>query len=217
MSDFQEGNYDNCTLLEAVFGDSDYGPQWYLTFQVGDAKRTVYLGTGTDRVGNDGKTDEQKTAETLHRIGWNKDFDNPKFEQQVFELYMKVNNAGKERWYISNGNFKPKPTAEGQRQKFLSAYRATVGSSPVPSATKPNAAAPARPSQAPSRPATKPDDAAITNTDEAWAAVIKGNDKITSDKFYETIEKYEKKNRKKEAAFSPEDWSAIVLDLITPF
>lgn len=219
MSDFQEGNYDNCTLKEATFGEGDFGPQWVLTFDVSGVNRTVYLSCGTDQPDKNGKTGLEKTVATLAKMGWNQDFDNPQFTEPVQNLYMKVNANGKDRWYISDGAYKVAPASQDQRQNFKTAFRAANGA-PKPAATRPTPAptkAPARPGAAPARPGSSTHASTGTvplitakDLDEAWAAIQKTKPSVTSESFYGAIETYSAEQKIAEAAFTPTHWSAIV-------
>ena len=216
--DYTEGNYDNCPIKEMTFGEGDFGPQWVITFDVQGANKIVYLGTGTDRVDQNGKTDQEKTVATLAAMGWNRDFDNPKCEVETCNLRMKINANGKERWYISDGKFNVKPASVDQRQNFMTAFRATVGA-PKPAGARPAAAtatAPARPTAAPARPTTAPakpapkGGAIAKNADEAWSAVIKVLPKADSVTFWNIVAQIGEENSIAEADFTPALWQKVV-------
>ena len=215
--DYAEGNYDNCPIREATFGEGDFGPQWVFVFDVSGTNRNVYLSCGTDRTDKNGKTDLEKTVATLATMGWNQDFDDPKFDAAVCDLYMKINASGKERWYISTGSYKVAPASQDQRQNFKTAFRAAngapkpAGARPAPATTtappKP-AAAPARPT-APAKPAPK-GGAIPKNGDEAWAAIIKARPDADSVNFWNLVAQIGEENSVAEADFTPALWQKVV-------
>lgn len=217
MSDFQDGNYDNCPLKEATFGEGQFGPQWVMVFEVGNAKKIVYLSCATDKTDDNGKTSLDKTVETLGKMGWNQNFDEPTFEVAACDLYAKTNSAGTQRWFISSGNYKVAPASTDQRQQFKTAFRAVNGA-PKPSGARPAAAtttAPARPTAAPARPTAPakpaPKGGAIAkNADEAWSAVIKVLPKADSVTFWNIVAQIGEENSIAEADFTPALWQKVV-------
>lgn len=215
--DYAEGDYNQCELKEATFGEGDFGPQWVLTFDVQGAKKIVYLGTGTDQTDQNGKTALDRTVATLGKMGWNQDFDNPIFTGTHFDLYMKRNANDKERWYISSGAYNVKPASTDMKQQFKTAFRAANGA-PKPAGARPAPAAttaPARPAAAPARPTAPakpaPKGGAIPkNGDEAWAAIIKVRPDADSVNFWNLVAQIGEENSVAEADFTPALWQKVV-------
>jgi len=216
-----EGNYSNCKLLEAVFADSDYGPQWVLTFNVDGVKRTCYLSTNEDKEIKDGKNALQLTVETLNSMGFNGNVEDPQFSPEVYdqgiELYCKhsqnKNGETKERWYVSSG-FKQTPASRDAANNFKTRWKAMSGQNPRPAAARPTPA-PARPAAAPVRAPSRPTNTqrplvTANNADEAFSKIQEKVPDITGDRFYSLIDGYSADNNKAEAAFTSQDWSKIV-------
>lgn len=226
-----EGNYDNCVLKDAVTTESQGGnPMMVLTFDVGGGTtRNVRFMLNDDNKGKDGKTNLERSGEQLDRHGFNGDFSEPKFNDNLYSdgitlrcKHGEYNGKPQEEWSLGF-DFKYEKAADNSLQALNRNYRARFGASPKPS-TPSGKAPPARtpPSRTPPAKKAEPSDdmtdtSGVTDMDTAFKYVMKHNPNLSDDEWQNKVLAQEKKSKRKEDAFTAEDWQAVASDCVVPF
>lgn len=171
---------------------------------------------------------EERTFKCLHSLGWNQDFENPKFADIEVPLQCKhgeYNGKPQENWAYW-GEQQSAPMDASKAKTMLARFKSVVGNVPVPRPTtapvmpKPAAAssAPTAPPVAkgpPPRPAAPATPAQSLATDEAsaweWVNKNKGamSDEDLNAKWLETVENVNPRN--------PEGWHKVCEVFAIPF
>ncbi len=223
---FNPGNYDDCNLKESVTSTTQKGlPQMVLTFSIGDSgqNRNVRFMLNNDTRGKDGKTNLERSIEQLQRLGFNGDFENPEFAAATgVTLAMKYgtyNGNQTEEW---NLGFKHEKAAGNVLTDLNRSYRALAGSQPRPANAKSPAPStpPARKGPAPSTVPAKEqplDTSGVTDLQTAWDFATTNNPGLSETRWVEGIAAIAKKTKRKEEAFTVEDWRTLALDCSLPF
>lgn len=223
---FEPGNYANCNLKEAITSTTKNGhPQMILTFAIADTgmTRTVRFMLNNDTKGKDGKTNLERSTESLQGLGFDGNFEEPQFTAaQGVTLYMKLgeyNGQPQEEWNIGR---KYEKAGGNVLANLKSSYRALAGSQPRPANAKPPAPAPTPPARK-GPPSTVPakdqplDTSGVTDLQTAWDFATKNNPGLSETRWVESIADIAKKTKRKEEAFTVEDWRALALDCSLPF
>lgn len=224
----EEGYYDNCVLKEAVTTTSQSGsPMMVLTFDVGSGTtRSVRLMLDDTKQGKDGKTCMERSGEVLDRIGFDGNFDDPKFSESLYNdgislrcKHSEYQGKPKEEWSVG---FAYQKADSSSLQNLSRNYRARFGSSPKPAGAA-NKPAPTRTPPTHTPPAKKvesddmTDTSGVTDMDTAFKYVMKHNPGLTDDEWQVKVDKQAKKVKRKEDAFTAEDWQAVASDCVVPF
>lgn len=224
-----EGNYDGCVLKESVTSMSTNGhPQMLLTFNIPSigANRTVRFMLNADKVGKDGKTNLQRSADQLQRLGFNGDFENPDFGNEVkttgTTLRMKwgqYNGQPQEDWSLG---FVQEKAPTNVLSNLNRQYRAVAGAQPRPASAKPPAPTRTPPARTPPAPAPEVnndavDVSAVVDRDTAFNCALSNFADMSDFQWNAAIVKREKAIKRKEAAFTEDDWKAVATDLSIPF
>lgn len=220
-----EGNYNNCVLKEAVVTNSQAGnPMMVLTFDVGGGTtRSVRLMLNDDNKGKDGKTNLERSGESLDRHGFNGDFSDPKFNENVYTegitlrcKHGEYDGKPQEEWSFG---FSYEKAPDNSLQALNRNYRARFGAKPSkPSGTPPPSRTP--PSRTP--PAKKEegditDVSGVTDMDTAFKFVMQHNSGCTDDEWQKKIAEREVKAKRKEAAFTEKDWQEVATNCVVPY
>lgn len=225
----EPGNYDNCVLKESVTSTTKNGhPQMVITFSIANTgvNRTVRFMLNSDKKGKDGKTNIERSVEQLQRLGFNGNFEDPDFSAEVkttgTTLRMKVNEwEGKQQEEWSLG-FKHEKAAGNVLTDLNKTYRALAGGQPRPASAKPAATPPARtpPARTPPPKQAEPDAidvSTVVDRDTAFSVALSNYADMSDGDWNEAIVKQEKASKRKEDAFTADDWKRVATDLSIPF
>lgn len=210
MSQWAAGKYKAKIEGATCSATSKGTPQMVVQLDIGGHKKNANL-YFSDKA-------QEQSLKKLREIGFNGDFENPKFTDEEIEVTLRFedyNGKPQERWEL------PWPAAapvdKSTMMSLGAMFKATASTPPPPPppAIAPPPAPKAPPASAPS-PAKK---AATATRDEAWAACVKlssteGNDATML--WTDALEKVEKKTSRKETEFTPEDWGLVLAEWV-PF
>lgn len=208
---FEPGNYANCDLKEAITSTTKNGlPQMILTFAIGDtgATRTVRFMLNNDTKGKDGKTNLERSTESLQGLGFDGNFEDPQFSAaNGVTLYMKLgeyNGQPQEEWNIGR---KYEKAGGNILANLKSSYRALAGAQPRPASAKPPAPAPTPPARK-GPPSTDPL-AKVADLQTAWDHANAINKSLTEDAWVGIIADIAKETKRTEAQFTVADWKEL--------
>jgi hypothetical protein len=238
----EEGTYDNCRLLGAVYTSGEYGEQVALEIEISEGvKRTVFLSMQETPMDSGIIPFSEWTVPVLEHLEFKGDFGAPAFgKTEGISCYCKHKQGEKgtkEKWYVNvpGRGFTPEPAAQDITRRANARYKAMVQGAGKPAGkpttppgrgaaapSKPPASAPSRPApsrSAPTRsaPAEKPWD-----KDRAWeywseveASGTSKGFKCDPEKFFEAIDGVAK--GRDEGDLTSDDWKKVAEVADIPF
>lgn len=196
------GTYPECKLTEAVFGINEKKtPQMCLVFDIGHGESRNVLLYLSDAA-------EEYSIETLQKLGFNGDFKDPKFREDVYtvgiDLFCKheeYDGKVRDKWQISTGGWKPDAAPPDLVSRMNARWKAKAGVAPRPSGS---------PSKPPARngPAGGPPKKGMSE-EECWAVWLRefsgDPDEKRDAAYWEAVEKIGKPIEN----FTPTDWASL--------